>query len=107
MRAGAGDSVYSSEPMGDRDDKPGVEDLEKRLAELEKLADDLGSVPDKEVVEVLNRAVGLLEEINARIEARLGEASNEEREIGKILGRVDFEPFDAALRDLERPSDEG
>ncbi len=105
MRAGAGDSVYSSEPMSDRDDKPAIEDLEQRLAELEKLADDLGNVPDEEVVGVLNRAVGLLEDINARIEARLGEARDEEREIGDILGRVDFEPFDAALRDLERPSD--
>lgn len=77
--------------------------LEERLAELERLAEELEGVPDAEVVGVLDRAVALLAEVNARIEAGLSSAEGEARELGDLLERVDFGPFDAALKDLERP----
>lgn len=80
--------------------------LEERLAELEKLAEDLEGVSDAEVVDVLERAVALLSEVNARVEAGLAGAEVEAREIGELLQKVDFGPFDAALEDLERrPAD--
>lgn len=77
--------------------------LEERLAQLEKLAEDLEGVPDAEVVGVLDRAVALLAEINARIEAGLSSAEGEAQELGDFLEKVDFGPFDAALNELERP----
>jgi hypothetical protein len=83
-----------------------MERLEERLAELEKLAEELEGVPDSGVVGVLDRAVALLAEVNARIEAGLSEAEVEARELGDLLEKVDFGPFDAALEDLERPSDD-
>jgi hypothetical protein len=82
----------------------GMGPLEGRLAELERLAEELEGVPDSEVVGVLDRAVALLAEVNARIEAGLSEAEGEARELGDLLAKVDFGPFDAALEDLERPS---
>jgi hypothetical protein len=78
--------------------------LEERLAELEKLAEELESVPDSGVVDVLDRAVALLAEVNAGIEAGLLEAEGEARELSDLLEKVDFGPFDAALEDLERSS---
>ena len=78
--------------------------LEERIAELEKLAEKLEGIPDAEVVGVLDRAVALLAEVNARIEAGLLKAEDEARELGALLEKVDFGPFDAALEDLERPS---
>jgi hypothetical protein len=78
--------------------------LEERIAELEKLAEKLEGVPDAEVVGVLDRAVALLAEVNAHIEAGLLKAEDEARELGALLEKVDFGPFDAALEDLERPS---
>ncbi|MCA1731012.1 MAG: hypothetical protein LC751_16930 [Actinobacteria bacterium] len=81
----------------------GLGRLEERLAQLERLAEELEGVPDSEVVGVLDRAVALLAEVNARIEAGLSSAEGEAREIGDLLERVDFGPFDAALEDLERP----
>ncbi len=75
--------------------------LEERLSELEKLAEDLEGVPDSEVVGILDRAVALLAEVNARIEAGLSEAEGEARELGDLLEKIDFGPFDAALEDLE------
>jgi hypothetical protein len=78
--------------------------LEERLAELEKLIEELEGVPDPEVVGVLHRAVALLEEVNAGIEAGLLSAEGEAREIGDLLERVDFGPFDAALEDFEGAS---
>ena len=50
------------------------------------------------------RAVALLAEVNARIEAGLSETEGETRELGDLLEKVDFGPFDAALEELERPS---
>ncbi len=81
-----------------------TERLEERLAELEKLVEELEGVSDSEIVAVLNRAVALLAEVNEGIEAGLLEAEGEAREMGDLLQKVDFGPFDAALEDLEQPS---
>ena len=94
--------VYSPEPMEDRgkqqDDLGG---LEAKVDELEKLTDSLDDVPEEELVGTLGEAVELLAEINARIEARLDTAGDESREIGALLGQVDFGPFDEAMEDHE------
>lgn len=78
--------------------------LEERLAELEKLVEKLEGVSDSEVVGILDRAVALLEEVNAGIEAGLISVEGEARELGDLLERVDFGPFDAALKNLEGSS---
>lgn len=92
--------------MDGRDDKNaegrGSENLEGRVGELEAIADSLGEVPDDELVETLDRAVGLLGEINARIESGLDEAAGETRELGGLLGGVSFGPFDETLEELEK-----
>src|SRR5688572_27005040 len=94
--------VYSPEPMEDRgkqqDDLGG---LEEKVDELEKLTDSLDDVPEEELIGTLGEAVELLAEINARIEARLDTAGDESREIGALLGQVDFGPFDEAMEDHE------
>ena len=93
--------MYSPGPMdGGRGTE--IKLLEERLAELESLAEDLEGVSDAEVVGTLERAVALLVEVNARVEAGLAGAEGEAREIGELLEKVDFGPFDAALEDLER-----
>jgi hypothetical protein len=78
--------------------------LEERLSELEKLAEELEGVPDSGVVDILDRAVAILAEVNARVEANLSEVEGEARELGDLLEEIDFGPFDAALESLERPS---
>jgi hypothetical protein len=97
-----GGIVYSPESMEDRgkqnDDLGG---LEEKVEELEKLTDALDEVPEEELVGTLGEAVELLAEINARIEARLDTAGDETREIGALLGQVDFGPFDEAMEDHE------
>ena len=99
---GAG-MVYSPEVMEDRGkEQDNVEGLEEKVGELEKLTDSLDDVPDEELVGTLNQAVERLAEINADIEARLDTAGDESREIGALLGQVDFGPFDEALDDHER-----
>jgi hypothetical protein len=75
--------------------------LERKVGELEKLTDALDEVPEEELVGTLGEAVELLAEINAGIEARLDAAGDEAREIGALLGEVDFGPFDAAMEDHE------
>ena len=82
-----------------------IEHLEKRLAELETLAEELESAPDSRVVDVLDRAVALLVEVNAGIEAGLLKAEGETQMLGVLLEKIDFEPFEATLEDLKRPSD--
>src|ERR671921_835411 len=86
--------VYSPEPMEDRgkqqDDLGG---LEEKVDELEKLTDSFDDVPEEDLIGTLGEAVELLAEINARIEARLETAGDESREIGALLGQVDFGPF--------------
>jgi hypothetical protein len=81
-----------------------VRRLEERLSELEKLAEELEGVPDSGVVDILDRAVALLAEVNARVESNLSEVEGEARELGELLEEIDFGPFDAALENLERPS---
>src|SRR3712207_6689983 len=78
--------------------------LEERLTELERLVEELEDVSESEVVNVLDWAVALLGEVNAHIETRLIEAEGITRELGGLLERVDFGPFDEALENLERPS---
>ena len=95
--------VYSPRLMEDRgrqqDDLGG---LEEKVGELEKLTDSLDNVPEEELVGVLGAAVELLAEINAGIEARLDTAGNDSREIGALLGQVDFGPFDEAMEEHEQ-----
>ena len=81
-----------------------VRSLEERLSELEKLAEELEGVPDSEVVDVLGRAVALLAEVNARVEAGMASTEGEVRELGDLLEEIDFGQFDASLENLERPS---
>jgi hypothetical protein len=91
--------VYSPSLMED----PGREQehLQAKVGELERLTDSLSEVPDEELVGTLSDAVELLGEINARIEDRLDAAGEESREIGNLLGGVDFGPFDEALEEHE------
>jgi hypothetical protein len=76
--------------------------LEEKVDELEKLTDSLDDVPEEELVGALGEAVELLAEINAGIEARLDAAGEESREVGTLLGQVDFGPFDEAMEDHEQ-----
>jgi phosphoglycerate-specific signal transduction histidine kinase len=76
--------------------------LEEKVDELEKLTDSLDDVPEEELVGTLGEAVELLAEINAGIEARLDTAGEESREVGGLLGQVDFGPFDEAMEDHEQ-----
>jgi hypothetical protein len=94
--------VYSPGPMEDRRETPDLGELEEKVGELERLADALGGVPDKELVGTLNRAVELLKEINARLEAGVEATSDGSREIGEIIAGLDLGPFDEALTELER-----
>jgi hypothetical protein len=94
--------MYSPEPVEDRRETPDLGELEEKVGELERLADTLGGVPDKELVGTLNRAVELLKEINARLEASAEATSDESREIGETVAGLDLGPFDEALTELER-----
>ena len=88
----------------DGDREIDVRRLEEQLSELEKLAEELEGIPDSGVVGILDRAVALLAEVNARVEAGLASTEGEVRELGDLLEEIDFGPFDAALESLERPS---
>ncbi len=96
--------VYSPVPMEGRAETPGIEELEEKVGELERLADSLGTAPEEELVAALDRAVGLLREVNEGIEARIETLGGESRELDGLLGRVDFGAFDAALGELEERS---
>ena len=74
-----------------------MDDLAKRVDELERLAGTLGDVPDEELADTLADAVRVLGEINARIEARVEAAGEEAREADSLFSGVDFGPFDEAL----------
>lgn len=93
--------MYSPKLMENRRETPDLEELEARIAELENLADELGNVPDEELIETLGRAVELLKEVNAGIENGMNSLGAESREVGGLLNRVDFGAFDAALGELE------
>lgn len=87
--------------MENRGEEPNIEGLEDRVEELEGLADDLANAPDEELVEVLNRAVNLLGEVNADIESGIRSADERVDGIGVALDRTGFGDFDAALGALE------
>ena len=78
----------------------GSAEMEARLEELEEIAASLGDVPDEEVAGTLERAVTLLREINAGIEARMRAAGENAEKAGELLEGIDLTPFDAAMRDL-------
>lgn len=88
--------------MEANDANKGARNLEERVGELEKIADSLGEIPDDEIVEALDRAVGLLGEINDRIESGLDEAAGETGELGSLLEGVSFGSFDETLEELEK-----
>ncbi len=88
--------------MEDRKESPDLGLLEEKVGELERIADALGDVPDEELSGVLDEAVRLLGEINARLEAGIGAAEEESREVGALLEGLDFGLFDEALESLER-----
>ena len=94
--------VYSPGPMEDRRQTPDLALLEEKVGELERLADTLGDVPDEKLSGVLDEAVRLLGEINARLEAGIGAAEDGSREVGALLEGMDFGLFDEALESLER-----
>ncbi len=87
--------------MEDRNGTPDIKGLEARVEEIEGLADALANAPDEELVEVLNRAVSLLGEVNAGIEAGIRSVGEGSRELGGVLDRANFGDFDAALGELE------
>ena len=93
--------MYSPQLMENHSETPNLEELEARIAELENVADDLGNVPDEELIGTLGRAVELLKEVNAGIEDGMKSLGEETQEIGGLLDRVDFGAFDAALGELE------
>ena len=93
--------MYSPGPMEGKA-KPDIGGLEKKVGELERLADTLDGVPDEELVGALGRAVELLREINTGIETELDDADRESREIGELVEGLDLGPFDEAMDELER-----
>lgn len=92
------------EDSGSTDGEGSIGSLEGRVAELERLSEELGRAPDEELSGLLERAVGLVDEINASVEACISDASSESGEVEGLLDRVDFGAFDEALGSLERGS---
>jgi len=86
---------------------PDVEELEKRVGELEEVTDRLGTVADDDLVETLDRAVALLREINASIEAGIQRTGEETGELDTLLEGVDYGPFDEALDEMEGRAPDG
>ncbi|MDP9454233.1 MAG: hypothetical protein M3Q60_00260 [Actinomycetota bacterium] len=97
--------MYSRAPMepGGTDGGPDLAALGERLARLEKLAENLETVPDGEITDVLEEASALLGEVNARIKKGIEASEKEARDLGDLIREVDFGPFDKALEDMERP----
>lgn len=96
--------MYSPELMEENRDQraaPAAEELGERVSELEGLVDALGRAPDGDLVWILDRAVGLLGEINTGLEASFSSVREGSEDLGRLLERVDFGPFDAALEELE------
>ena len=88
--------------MEDRSETTEIGTLEEKVGELERVADSLGGVPDEELAGMLDDAVRLLGEINARLEAGIGAVEEGSSEAGALLDGIDFGPFDEALETLER-----
>ena len=101
--------MYSPAPMepGRREGGADLAAVEEKLARLEKLAENLETVPDGEITDVLEEATALLAEVNARIEKGIEASEKEARELGDLIREVDFGPFDKALEDMERPKGRG
>ena len=101
--------MYSPGPMepGRREGGADLAAVEEKLARLEKLAENLETVPDGEITGVLEEATALLAEVNARIEKGIEASEKEARELGDLIREVDFGPFDKALEDMERPKGRG
>ena len=78
----------------------GTAALEARLEALEEIAGSLGDIPDEELAGTLERAVTLLREINAGIEARMHNAGEDAEKAGELLEGIDLRPFDKAMREL-------
>ena len=100
--------MYSRAPMEpDRSQRgEGGADLaavEEKLARLEKLAENLETVPDGEITGVLEEATALLGEVNTSIEEGIEASEKEARKLGDLIREVDFGPFDKALEDMEKP----
>ena len=97
--------MYSPAPMEPERSKRGADlaAVEERLSRLEKLAENLETVPDGEITGVLEEATALLGEVNARIEKGIEASEKEAHELGDLLREVDFGPFDRALEDMEKP----
>ncbi len=86
------------------DDKRGeLQALEGRVGELERIAESLGDTPDEEVVAALDRAVSLLDEINADVQSSLQSANEEVRELGGILDGLSLLTIHEALEDQDKP----
>lgn len=97
--------MYSRPPMEPGREAGGGADLAavgEKLARLEKLAENLETVPDGEISGVLEEATALLGEVNARIERGIEASEKEARELGDLIREVDFGPFDKALEEMER-----
>lgn len=92
------------EDSSGKEKDPVVEGLEEKVAELERLSEELGRAPDAELSGLLERAVGLIDEVNAGIESRISTARAGSGEVEGLLDRVDFGAFDAALGSLEHES---
>lgn len=92
------------EDSGRTEEGASIESLEERVAELERLSEELGRVPDEELAARLERAVELVDEINAGIQGRISDANSGSGEVEGLLDRVDFGAFDEALGGLERES---
>jgi hypothetical protein len=83
------------------DRTPDMKRIENQVGELERLTDALAEAPDSEVVPTLSRAVELLREINAGIEAGLSSAREDSREVEALLDRVNLGAFDEAMGEFE------
>lgn len=97
--------MYSPAPMepGRAEGGTDLAAVEEKLTRLEKLAENLETVPDGEITGVLEEATALLGEVNARIEKGIEDSEKEARELGDLIREVEFGPFDKALEDLETP----
>ena len=97
--------MYSRAPMETEGSQRSLDlaAVEEKLSRLEKLAENLETVPDGEITGVLEEATALLGEVNVSIEKGIEASEKEARELGDLLREVDFGPFDRALEDMEKP----
>ena len=94
--------MYSPKLMEGTGENADLGRLEDRIGELEALADELGDVPDEELIPALGRAVELLKEVNTGIEGGMKSLGKESREVEGLLDPLDFGEFDSSLENLEK-----